>query len=209
MSRWSRRSILAAAALLVPAALCCAAPTAPPDADDAANSLRGQLLIASPAIGDPRFYHAVILMVRHDKAGAFGIMINRPIEERTVTSILTAIGKPDDTVEGKLQVYAGGPVELGAGFIIHTADYHHPDTIAIDGRLAVTSNPDVLRDIGHHKGPEKALFAIGYAGWGPGQLEGELARHDWFTAPADLKLVFDDERDAVWDHALAARTRDL
>ena len=209
MSRWSRRSILTAAALLVPVALSWAAPAAPPERDDAPNSLRGQLLIASPAIGDPRFYHAVILMVRHDKGGAFGIMINRPVEERSLTSLLAAIGKPDDTVEGKVQVYAGGPVELGAGFIVHTADYHHADTIEIDGRLAVTSNPEILRDIGHHKGPAKSLFAIGYAGWGPGQLESEMARRDWFTAPADPKLVFDVARDQVWDHAMAARTRDL
>jgi len=209
MSRSSRRSILIAAALLLLPTLSWAAPTAPPEDDAGPASLRGQLLVASPAIGDPRFYHAVILIVRHDKGGAFGIMINRPVEERTLTSLLAAIGKPDDTAEGKVEVYAGGPVELGAGFIVHTTDYHHPDTIAIDGRIAVTSNPDILRDIGHHKGPAKSLFAMGYAGWGPGQLEGEMDRHDWFTAPADPKLVFDVERDAVWDRAMAARTRDL
>ncbi len=206
--RWSRRLILSAVMAVLPALLS-AAPTPLPENEPAAGSLRGQLLIAAPSMGDPRFVHAVILMVRHDRTGAFGIMVNRPVEERTLRSLLAAIGKPDDTVQGSMRVFAGGPVELGAGFIVHTADYHHADTLDIDGRFAVTSNPEVLSDIGHHKGPAKALFAIGYAGWGPGQLEGELERRDWFTAPADPKLVFDDDRERLWEHAMARRTRDL
>lgn len=186
-----------------------AAPAPSPEGAPSGPSLRGQLLIASPEIGDPRFQHSVILMVRHDANGALGIMINRPVEERTVASLLAAIGMPDDSVEGTVRIFAGGPVELGAGFILHSRDYRHADTIEIDGRLAMTANPEVLRDIGHRKGPAKALFAVGYAGWGPGQLEGELARRDWFTTPADANLVFDDDRAKLWEHAMSRRTRDL
>jgi putative transcriptional regulator len=168
-ARW--RVVLVVAALAAPG-LPAAAPVAPSEPDQDAGSLQGQLLIATPEMGDPRFHHAVILMVRHDHSGAFGIMINRPFEVRTLASLLAAIGKPDDTVEGTLRIFAGGPVELGAGFVLHSADHRYPDTIDIDRRTAMTSSPDVLRDIGHHTGPAKALFAIGYAGWGPGQLEG-------------------------------------
>src|SRR5579862_8331106 len=197
ISRWLPRLGLARLGLvrlglarLLPIALGLLIPSLPiaasaplPDGAPAAASLQGQLLIAAPQIGDPRFFHAVILIVRHDKSGALGIMINRPFEERTLAGLLAAIGKPDATVEGKIRVYAGGPVELGAGFFLHSTDYHQADTIAIDGRIAMSSAPDLLRDLGHHKGPAKVLFAIGYAGWAPDQLEGELARKDWFTAP--------------------------
>jgi putative transcriptional regulator len=194
--------------LLAPAWLA-AAPTGLPEGAPAEASLQGQLLIAAPTIGDPRFAHTVILMVRHDRSGALGLIINRPFEERTIASLLAAIGRQDDTVEGRLRVYAGGPVQLGAGFILHSADYHGADTMDIDGHIAMSSDPEILRDIGHHKGPEKFLFAIGYAGWAPGQLEQELARKDWFTAPADAKFVFDEDRELLWEHALARRTRDL
>jgi putative transcriptional regulator len=202
------RLIALAVALLAPAGPI-AAPTPPPDTAPAQGSLQGQLLIASPQIGDPRFSHTVILIVRHDRTGALGLIINRPFDERTIKSVLAAIGRADDTVEGKVQVFAGGPVEVGTGFILHSTDYRQADTMDIDGHIAMSSNPDILRDIGHHKGPQKFLFAIGYAGWGPGQLERELARNDWYTEPADPQLVFDDSREALWEHAMARRPRDL
>jgi putative transcriptional regulator len=205
---WPGRVVLGCLAALLLPALPVAAPAPGPDHAPAA-SLRGQLLIAAPDMGDPRFRETVVLMVRHDESGAFGLVINRPFEERTIASLLTAIGRSDDTVVGSVKIFAGGPVEPGAGFVVHSGDYRRADTIAIDGKLAVTSDPEVLRDIGHGKGPAKALFAIGYAGWGPGQLEGEMARRDWFTTPADANLVFDDDRARVWDHAMARRTRDL
>jgi len=187
-----------------------AAPTQLPDGVPAAEpSLQGQLLIASSAIGDPRFAHTVILMVRHDRSGALGLVINRPFEERTIADLLAAIGRKDDTVEGRLRVYQGGPVEIGAGFFLHSADYHGTDTVDIDGHIAMSSDPAILNAIGHHKGPEKFLFALGYAGWGPGQLEAEFARKDWFTAPADPKFVFDEDRELLWERAMARRTRDL
>src|SRR5271163_3867789 len=106
------RLILPLAVLLAPAWLA-AAPTGLPEGAPAAASLQGQLLIAAPTIGDPRFAHSVILMVRHDGSGALGVIINRPFEQRTIASLLAAIGRKDDTVEGDLRVYEGGPVELG------------------------------------------------------------------------------------------------
>ena len=93
--------------------------------------------------------------------------------------------------------------------MVHSSDYRRPDTIAIDGRVAMTSSRDILRDIGNSQGPTKSLIAFGYAGWGPGQLEGELAQRFWFTTPIDAALVFDRERDKVWDDAMKRRTQDL
>lgn len=179
-------------------------PAAPPK-----DPLVGDLLVAAPDMGDPRFFQTVILIVRHDKTGAFGIVVNHLLEKQTIAGLLAAMGKPDDSVHGTLRVFAGGPVEPAIGFVVHSAEYHRTGTIAVDGDVAVTSSAAVLRDIGHGMGPAKQLLAFGYAGWGPGQLEAELAQHAWFTEPEDPKLIFDDDRDIVWKDALAHRSRDL
>jgi len=181
---------------------------APPDHSDN-DSLAGQLLIAAPTIGDPRFAHTVILMVRHDREGAFGIVINRPVGERSVAALLEATGHDDADVAGTVRVFAGGPVQPELGFVVHSAEYKRAETVEVDGRVAMTASRQVLLDIGHNQGPEKSIFALGYAGWGPGQLEDELARNDWFTTPEEPKLVFDDDRDKLWDEAMARRTREL
>src|SRR5690348_3294796 len=152
-------------------------------------SLAGQLLIAAPTIGDPRFAHTVILMLRHDKEGAFGIVINRPVGERSIATLLEATGDNDPDVVGSVQVFAGGPVQPELGFVVHSAEYRRTETLDVDGHVAMTASREVLRDIGHHQGPKKSLFALGYAGWGPGQIEGELARRDWFTTPEEPRLV--------------------
>jgi putative transcriptional regulator len=203
-SRISTLRSLPAAALLA-ALLLSAAAAGPPEI----ASLSGQLLIASPNIGDPRFAHTVILMVKHDKDGAFGIAINRPVGEKSIASLLEAPGEDVSDIEGTLQVFAGGPVQPELGFVLHSAEYHREETIEVDGRVAMTASRQILRDIGHRRGPQKSLFALGYAGWGPGQLEDELARHDWFTAPEEPKLIFDDDRANLWEDAMARRTRDL
>ena len=181
---------------------------APPDHTDT-TSLAGQLLVASPSIGDPRFVHTVILMVRHDNEGAFGIIINRPVGERSISELLEAAGDTAPGVAGTVRVFAGGPVEPELGFVVHSAEYRRSETVDVDGRVAMTANREILRDIGQHQGPEKSLFALGYAGWGPGQIESEMARHDWFTTPEEPKLVFDDDRGGLWDEAMARRTREL
>ena len=195
----------------LPAATILAAMLLAPAAADAPDiaSLTGQLLIAAPTIGDPRFAHTVILMVKHDKEGALGIVINRPVGEKSIASLLEAPGEDVSGIEGNLRVFAGGPVQPELGFVVHSAEYRRDDTIDVDGRVAMTASRQILRDIGHHRGPEKTLFALGYAGWGPGQLEAEFARHDWFTAPEEPKLIFDDDRGNLWEDAMARRTLEL
>jgi putative transcriptional regulator len=200
-----RRLILACPALALWVAL-----LAPERAQSAETtpraSLAGQFLIATPAMRDTRFDHAVIMMLRHDQDGAFGIVINRPLGQRPMADLL---GAKDTAASGNVQVFIGGPVQPTIGFVVHSTDYHPAETLDVDGRVAMTSSREVLRDIADKKGPAKALIAFGYAGWAPGQLESELARNVWYTAPEDPALVFDDDRDKVWEHATARRTQDL
>jgi putative transcriptional regulator len=206
--RWSARLIFGFAAIILPAALVHAALPGGAQAPTR-GSLAGQLLIASPALGDGNFARTVVLMVQHDARGAFGIVINRQLGERPLAHLLRAFGEKDSDVTGNVQIFAGGPVQPQLGFVVHSAEYRRPETITIDANLAVTANRDILRDLGTAKGPQKVLVALGYAGWAPGQLEGEMMQQAWFTAPADPKLVFDDDRDKVWDNAMASRAVDL
>jgi len=205
-----RRALIGLAALLLPGLLIGAvAPTAPePPGGAPRPSLAGQLLIATPEMRDARFDHAVILVVRHDKSGALGIVINMPAGERPLSELLAAIGETSSDA-AMVAIYTGGPVETDMALVLHSADYHAQGTIDVDGRLAVTTNPQILRDMAAKKGPQKSLFAFGYAGWGAGQLESEISRNVWYTAPEDPKLVFDEDRAKVWDRAMARRTQDL
>jgi putative transcriptional regulator len=185
-------------------------PGAPPvTQQQSAEPPPGTLLIASGQISDPRFHHAVVLLLRHDKDGALGIVINHPLAEETIAKLLESTGDDGVGVEGSIRVFLGGPVQPGLGFLLHSADYRRAETMDVDGKVAMTGSKDALRDIGQHKGPQKYLFALGYTGWGPGQLEAEIARGDWFAMAEEPALVFDDDRDAVWDKALARRGRDL
>jgi putative transcriptional regulator len=181
-----------------------------PDAAEAPPaSLKGQFLIATPAMRDTRFDRAVILMLRHDRDGALGIVINRPLGERPLADLLAAFGANDTAASGNVRIFLGGPVQPEVGFVIHGTDYRRPETLDVDARLAATSSGEVLRDIARNVGPMKSLISFGYAGWSPGQLESELARNVWYTAPADPGLVFDEDRDKVWEQATARRTQDL
>jgi putative transcriptional regulator len=167
------------------------------------STLTGRVLIASTSIGDPRFSRTVILMVRHGKDGAFGITINRPTGQRSFASLLEPLGDKELAQAGSVRIFAGGPVQQQMGFVVHSTDYQHAETIAINGELAATTSADILRAMARGKGPKKALVAFGYAGWGPGQIEAELARKDWLLATADAALVFDAPRERVWDEAMA------
>jgi putative transcriptional regulator len=131
------------------------------------------------------------------------------MEERSLAALLEATGEKDASVTGSVRVFAGGPVQPELGFVLHTLDYRRPDTMEIDGRLAMTNSAEILRDIAHHQGPAKMLIAFGYAGWGAGQLEGELDQRFWFTIPEDTNLVFDHDRGKLWDDAMKQRTQDL
>jgi putative transcriptional regulator len=173
------------------------------------TSLLGQLLIASPRMTSPIFSKTVIIILRHEMKGAMGIIINRPIGERSLASLLGALGDKTITAAGSVRIYGGGPIEPRIGFVIHTRDYQSPLTIKIDEKIAATSSLEILRDIGRNRGPQKSLIAFGYAGWGPGQLEAELREGFWFTTPEDPSLVFAENPEAIWEQAIKLRTQDL
>lgn len=169
----------------------------------------GRLLVASTDMDEPQFDRAVVLLLRHGSDGAMGIIINRPVEKRPLASVMKAIGADPTGVEGRVLLFAGGPVELQIGFVLHSVDYHRAETMDIDGRVAMTSTREILSDIGHKRGPAKFLVAFGYCGWAPGQLESEIAQHIWVIASADPKLIFDDDRGSLWQEALARRLQPL
>jgi putative transcriptional regulator len=176
--------LLLAATLALPATVLHAArPTAPDVA--APPSLTGQLLIASPELRQPEFDHAVILLAKHTREGALGIVLNRPGKKLPIADLVAAFGDDNAGVHGDIQIFSGGPVDPGIGFVVHSAEYLTPHTLDIDGRVALTIAPEVLRDIGLDKGPRKSLAAFGYAGWAPAQLDNELAHGVWVTMPED------------------------
>src|SRR6185312_7711070 len=148
MSRlWSRRSIPWIGALLLSPGLPVVA-LAKPEGVQSGTSLAGQLLVAAPEMQDPRFRHVVIMMVQHDAKGALGIAINRPTRELPVAQLLASLGIDNRGTDGTVRIYAGGPVQPQIGFVLHSAEYHRSGTLDIDGKIAMTRNPEVLRDIG-------------------------------------------------------------
>ncbi len=205
---WLRLGLLAAA-LVLPAALMHAALPGGQEDTSAKTSLVGQFLIATPDMGDPRFERTVILIAEHDQTGALGIVLNRPIGDETMKDLLEAVGEKDPDAAGAVRVFAGGPVQPETGFVVHTPDYRLPETHAITDRLSLTSNVKILRDVAGGKGPAKILVAFGYAGWGPGQLENEIEAGAWATGEADPTLVFDADRDKLWEEAWSRRTQRL
>lgn len=172
------------------------------DSKVASGFLGGQLLIAMPGIGDPRFEHSVILMCSHSPGGAMGIVLNRPARDLSAEDLFRQIGiKPGP--EARLpQILMGGPVERGRGFVLHSTDYALADTLRVTEEIALTASLDILRDLARGNGPERAFLALGYAGWGPGQLEGEIRANGWLTCPADAELVLGADPEPKWAAAL-------
>ena len=182
----------------------------PTDSDTSGRtSYAGQLLIAAPALQGSPFERAVILIAQHSHEGALGIVINRPLDERPIASLLQTFGFDATGVKDSVRVFLGGPVSPEIGFVIHSADYHLTNTIDIDGKVALTAAPDVLRDIGHGKGPAKCLVAFGYAGWGPGQLRAEIDEGAWYVLPGEPADPFINEPERLWPSVLRRQGGEL
>jgi putative transcriptional regulator len=162
----------------------------------------GKLLVASPSMPEPLFRHTVILIVQHDSRSVLGIAVNRPVKEISLSKLEELMGQKDNKVKGSVPVLAGGPVEPDRFFVLHSTDYHRPETVDLDQHVAVTSSPQIFLDIGEEKGPQKSLIAFGYVGWSSEQLEYELVRNEWFIEPESSALIFDDDRSSVWDDAV-------
>ncbi len=181
------------------AVLCAIVAAAPAWAGD--NFLKGKLLVATDAMRDPRFAESVILMVEHDASGAYGVIVNKPIGEGPLSKLLDGIGAKPVETEARVTLYYGGPVELGAGAILHSDDYRRDGTKLLGGGIAMSRDPETLGDVARGKGPKRLKVVMGYAGWAPGQLEAEISRGDWTSATADAALIFDNDTGSVWPRA--------
>ena len=166
--------------------------------------LVGQLLLAMPGMGDPRFERAAIAMCIHDANGAFGLIVNHVHIGLTVRNLMEQIGiEPGRTPEA-ICVYAGGPVEPQRGFVLHSLDYDRQGTVTVAGRWGMTASLDILKDIASGNGPKKWHAALGYTGWGAGQLDHEMTRHGWLAAPGCSDLIFEGPHEDRWSAAYAS-----
>lgn len=165
--------------------------------------LSGHMLIAMPGIGDPRFERSVILICAHDHDHAMGIAVNRPVEGLTVPDLLERLEVRTTPDMHDDLVLMGGPVEVERGFVLHTDDYHAQHSVELPGGMTLTTTREVLEAMGDRKPqPRRAVLALGYAGWGAGQLEREIRENVWLTVEADEALVFDADHPTKWSRAL-------
>jgi putative transcriptional regulator len=165
--------------------------------------LTAKLLIAMPGMGDPRFDRSVIFMCAHSPDGAMGLIVNKPTPDLAFDDLLEQLGIESGAQSIRLPIHVGGPVDHGRGFVLHSADYRREgSTLGIDDRFGMTATLEILEDIAKGDGPRSALLALGYAGWGPGQLEGEIQRNGWLTCDAREALVFATPDDEKWAGAL-------
>ena len=165
--------------------------------------LTGQLLVAMPGMTDPRFERSVIYLCAHNADGAMGLVVNRPIESMTFPEMLEQLGIPGGDDANVIRVLFGGPVEQARGFVLHSPDYLQEASMVVDDNVALTATIDILRAIASGAGPRNCLLALGYAGWGPGQLDTEILRNGWLSVGADDELVFGEDLDAKWERAMA------
>jgi len=165
--------------------------------------LEGKLLVAMPGMGDLRFDRAVIFMCAHSPEGAMGLMVNKRADELTFPELLEQLEIPVPRGNKGPHVYFGGPVEHGRGFVLHSGEYSvEGATMDVEGGFGMTATLDVLRDIAEGHGPRASLLALGYAGWGPGQLEQEFQANGWLTCDADEALVFGTRAEDRWAAAM-------
>jgi putative transcriptional regulator len=203
--------LLGLALLLTAAAEAARPPTgAVPRDPQLGEPLTGLLLVATPDLQDPNFDHTVVYVVQHDDGGAMGLVVNRVLGRGPIGELLEGLGL-DAEAKGaaEIAVHYGGPVERGRGFILHSPDFKGADTVVLSELAALTSSLDVLSAIAAGDGPRHALFALGYAGWAPDQLESELAAGAWVVVDPDEALLFDDQVDSKWQRALDRQGIDL
>jgi putative transcriptional regulator len=178
------------------------------DSEDSEDSkedgyLTGQLLVAMPQMLDERFAKSVIYLCAHTEDGAMGLVVNKLLENIDFPDLLDQLDLSPAPGGDDIRVHFGGPVESGRGFVLHTSDYVQDATMVIDDQIAMTATTDILRDIAEGDGPRNSLLALGYAGWGPGQLDTEIQANGWLSVAADDTLVFGTDPDTIWKDALA------
>ncbi len=164
--------------------------------------LTGQLLVAMPQMRDPRFMRSVIYMCAHSIEGAMGLVVNKLADNVSFPDLLDQLNIQTGPVENEIFVHFGGPVETGRGFVLHSSDYVQDATLVIDENVGLTATVDILKSIAEGNGPDRSLLALGYAGWGAGQLDEEIQANGWLTVAPDVPLVFDGDLDGKWERAM-------
>ncbi len=168
-------------------------------------NLTGKVLIAMPGMSDARFHRSVVLICAHSAEGAMGLVLNRPLPEIDFDDLMRQLDIESEDAGRRIEVRFGGPVEPGRGFVLHKVPEHGEDPdgrMRIAGGLAMTTTRDILEELAHGKGPEPAVLALGYAGWGPGQLEDEMLRNGWLLGESADDLIFGADHDDKWPAAL-------
>ncbi len=164
--------------------------------------LTGQLLVAMPQMQDPRFMRTVIYMCAHSTDGAVGLVVNKLVDNVSFPDLLEQLNIQTGPVENEIFVHFGGPVETGRGFVLHSSDYVQDATLLIDEHIGLTATVDILKSIAEGSGPDRSLLALGYAGWGAGQLDEEIQANGWLSVAPDVPLVFDGDLDGKWERAM-------
>ena len=174
-----------------------------PRAPKTPQYLTGQLLIAMPGMPDTRFQRTVVYVCAHNAEGAMGLVINRLFGSITFATLLEQLEIHPTKLNDDLRVHYGGPVESGRGLVLHSTDFVREGTMMVDDEVALTATIDILRAIADGRGPKHSLLALGYAGWGPGQLDAEMQANGWLTVDSDEALMFDADLDTKWERAIA------
>ncbi len=181
-----------------------------PDEEMESGYLDGQFLVAMPGMADDRFARSVIYICAHSAEGAMGIVLNRPASDLNLPDLLVQLDIVPESERirlprkvGQMQVLMGGPVETSRGFVLHSPDFYiDQSTLPIDDSVCLTATIDILRAIARGEGPQNAVLALGYAGWGAGQLESEIQANGWLNCPADSELIFSGAVDGRYEAAL-------
>jgi len=164
--------------------------------------IAGHFLLATPSMQDPRFKDALIYICSHDRSGAMGLIINQSKSGLHISDILEQIGIEGDVKVADTPVLNGGPVDIDRGFVLHSPDYFKEDTsLKLSDTLTLTATKDILEALVRIDAPEKAMLAIGYSGWGAGQLEKEISQNSWLIVDADEPIIFETDLSGKRDKA--------
>ena len=166
------------------------------------QSLTGKLLIAMPMMSDPRFHRSVIYICTHSEEGAMGIVINRLFESLRFKDLLEQLKIPIQSNTENIRIHYGGPIESSRGFVLHSSDFCRNGTLEMENNISLTLTSDVLEAIASGNGPKESLLALGYAGWGPGQLDEEIQINGWLYTSPDPSLLFDQDLNSKWERSL-------